>query len=208
MQELISKASNARSGRRCRTASASRTSASRSKSRSRRTGTSSATSTSASTPIRSTLANGPESLVDNNSLSWHYRRRANGDSSRAGGNGTTPAPMLGVSNTTFGTLTFGRQYSFTNDLSARLRSVRRRLRLLADRHLRHGRAGHRRDRDGALQHLGQVSGRLQRLPRRRRSPSSAAGSRATALRRLPVRSRRRLRRFLGRRGLRLRQGRA
>ena len=41
----------------------------------------------------------------------------------------------------------------------RLRSVRRRLRFLADRHLRHGRAGHRHDGNGAREHVVQVSGR-------------------------------------------------
>jgi predicted porin len=70
-------------------------------------------------PYSFQMANGPKSLVDNN---FYPSTRqdlisANGDSSRAGQWDNTRA-FLGVSNTTLGTLTFGRQYSFTNDISA------------------------------------------------------------------------------------------
>jgi predicted porin len=69
-------------------------------------------------PYSFQFANGPASLEDNNFYSSKQQNlvSANGDSSRAGGIDNTRA-YLGVSNSTFGTLTFGRQYALTNDLS-------------------------------------------------------------------------------------------
>jgi len=67
-------------------------------------------------PYSFELANGPQSLVDNNTVKTLTQQSASGDSSRAGQWDNTRA-YIGVSNPTFGTLTFGRQYSLTNDLS-------------------------------------------------------------------------------------------
>jgi predicted porin len=66
-------------------------------------------------PYSFDAANGPGSLEENNHV-LYYKQTASGDSSRAGQWDNTRA-YLGVSNTTFGTLTFGRQYALTNDLS-------------------------------------------------------------------------------------------
>ncbi|MGD1016246.1 MAG: porin [Roseiarcus sp.] len=67
-------------------------------------------------PYSFRLANGPGSLVDNNG-SPTPQWTANSDSSRAG-QWDNARGYVGVSNTTFGTLTVGRQYAFSNDMAA------------------------------------------------------------------------------------------
>ena len=67
-------------------------------------------------PYSLQFANGPQSLVDNNGIAGSPAQSANGDSSRAGSIDNTRA-YLGVSNKTFGTLTVGRQYAFSNDMA-------------------------------------------------------------------------------------------
>ena len=67
-------------------------------------------------PYSMQLANGPRSLVENNGLSG-TAQSANGDSSRAGQWYETRA-YAGIANKTFGTLTAGRQYAFSNDMSS------------------------------------------------------------------------------------------
>ena len=67
-------------------------------------------------PYSLQFANGPNSLVDNNGLSSIFQS-ANGDSSRAGTIDNTRA-YAGLSNKTFGTLTVGRQYAFSNELAS------------------------------------------------------------------------------------------
>jgi predicted porin len=64
-------------------------------------------------PYSFQLANGPKSLVDNN-LNTIGLQTANGDSSRAGQWDNSRA-YIGVSNSTFGTLTLGRQNTLSND---------------------------------------------------------------------------------------------
>jgi predicted porin len=63
------------------------------------------------------FADGPKSLDDNNNTGGTSNlggQTSNGDSSRARWDNTRA--YLGISNTTFGTLTAGRQYAFSNDL--------------------------------------------------------------------------------------------
>jgi predicted porin len=67
-------------------------------------------------PYSMEFANGPRSLVDNNGRSSIFQS-ANGDSSRAGSIDNTRA-YVGLQNNTFGTLTFGRQYAFSNDMAS------------------------------------------------------------------------------------------
>lgn len=66
-------------------------------------------------PYTLRFANGPQSLVDNN-LRTLGNQSSNADSSRTYGIDNSRA-YLGVSNPTYGTLTFGRQNVFTNDAS-------------------------------------------------------------------------------------------
>ncbi|MBV8474384.1 MAG: porin [Hyphomicrobiales bacterium] len=65
-------------------------------------------------PYSLQFANGPRSLVENNNLPINLQS-ANGDSSRAGAVDNTRA-FLGVSNSTFGALTAGRQYALSTEL--------------------------------------------------------------------------------------------
>ena len=65
-------------------------------------------------PYSLQLANGPASLVDNNNQTIG-NQSANSDSSRAGQWDNTAA-YGGVSNNTFGTLTAGRQNSFSAEI--------------------------------------------------------------------------------------------
>ena len=67
-------------------------------------------------PYSLQFASGPNSLLDNNNTKLAYQT-ANGDSSRTLGFINSRA-YAGISNTTLGTLTVGRQYSFTNEASA------------------------------------------------------------------------------------------
>ena len=67
-------------------------------------------------PISFKLANGPRSLVDNNNVPL-AQQNTNTDSARAGTWDNSRA-YAGLSNATFGVLTFGRQNAFSNDLAA------------------------------------------------------------------------------------------
>ena len=65
-------------------------------------------------PYSFELANGPRSLVENNNLPINLQS-ANSDSSRAGQWDNTRG-YIGVSNSTYGAVTVGRQYALSNDL--------------------------------------------------------------------------------------------
>jgi predicted porin len=67
-------------------------------------------------PISLKLANGPKSLVDNNNVPL-AKETTNADSGRSTGWDNSRG-YVGLSNATFGTLTAGRQSSFSNDLAA------------------------------------------------------------------------------------------
>ena len=66
-------------------------------------------------PYSLQFANGPRSLVENNTT-LQFNQTSNGDSSRAYGLINTRA-YAGFQNPTFGTLTYGRQYAFSNDIA-------------------------------------------------------------------------------------------
>jgi predicted porin len=66
-------------------------------------------------PYSLKFSNGPKSLVDNNNVPL-ANQSTNTDSARAGGWDNSRG-FVGVSNDVFGTLTFGRQAAFSNDLS-------------------------------------------------------------------------------------------
>ena len=66
-------------------------------------------------PYTLSFANGPRSLVENNTTPQFFQS-ANTDSSRTYGVINTRA-YAGVQNKTFGTLTYGRQYAFSNDIA-------------------------------------------------------------------------------------------
>ena len=67
-------------------------------------------------PISLKLANGPKSLVDNNNVPL-AKQTTNADSGRSTGWDNSRG-YVGLSNATFGTLTVGRQTSFSNELAA------------------------------------------------------------------------------------------
>jgi len=66
-------------------------------------------------PYSLRFANGPASLVQNTSTPQFFQN-TNSDSSRAYGPINTRA-YAGIQNKTFGTLTYGRQYAFSNDIA-------------------------------------------------------------------------------------------
>jgi predicted porin len=65
-------------------------------------------------PYSLQYSNGPRSLIENNNKTL-INQTANGDSSRAYGPVNARA-YAGIQNKTFGTLTYGRQYAFSNDI--------------------------------------------------------------------------------------------
>ena len=67
-------------------------------------------------PLSFKFANGPKSLVDNNNIALAHQS-TNTDSARSTGWDNTRG-YVGLSNATFGTLTFGRQTALSNDLVA------------------------------------------------------------------------------------------
>ena len=66
-------------------------------------------------PYSLQFANGPRSLIENNTVS-QLNQTSNADSSRAYGVINTRA-YAGVQNKTFGTFTYGRQYAFSQDIN-------------------------------------------------------------------------------------------
>ena len=156
-------------------------------------------------PYSFQFANGPRRWRITTSSRFDPGPAANGDSSRAGGIDNTRA-YVGVSNPTFGTLTFGRQYALTNDLSSAYDPFGGAYAFSLIGTSGTVEQGTGDDRDGAREHLVQVPGAyngfragaivaIRRLgdgngARRPTSSASAATSR-----------------LLGRRDLRLRQGR-
>ena len=67
-------------------------------------------------PYSLSFSNGPQSLIDNNGVALQ-NQSTNGDSSRTY-NLINSRAFIGVSNPTFGTLTVGRHYTFSNDNSS------------------------------------------------------------------------------------------
>lgn len=67
-------------------------------------------------PYTLQFANGPQSLAENNFDTLGHQT-SNSDSSRSTGWDNSRG-FIGVSSSTYGTLTFGRQYSFTNDAAS------------------------------------------------------------------------------------------
>ena len=99
-------------------------------------------------------ANGPKSLVENNTTPLDAQT-ANGDSSRAGQLFNTEA-YIGFSNPTYGELLAGRQNSLIVDGASRFDPMGAASSLFRDRRFQYRRR-RRRHRDRALQHVAQIS---------------------------------------------------